>query len=80
MSERSFIRRFKLATGNTPSEYIQRVKVEHAKQRLEEGKDNIKEVSYSTGYEDLKYFRDVFKRYTGLTPLEYRRMFSFEGQ
>jgi len=79
MSERSFIRRFKSATGNTPSEYIQRVKVEHAKQLLEAGKDNIKEVSFSTGYEDLNYFRDVFKRYTGLTPQEYRRMFLFAG-
>jgi len=57
----------------------QRVKVEHAKQLLEAGKDNIKEVSFSTGYEDLNYFRDVFKRHTGLTPQEYRRMFLFAG-
>jgi YesN/AraC family two-component response regulator len=57
----------------------QRGKVEHAKQLLEAGKDNIKEVSFGTGYEDLNYFRDVFKRHTGLTPQEYRRMFLFAG-
>jgi AraC-like DNA-binding protein len=78
MSERSFIRRFKAATGNTPSEYIQRVKVELAKRLLEEGKESVKEVSFTTGYEDLNYFRDIFKRYTGLTPMEYKRQFSFE--
>jgi AraC-like DNA-binding protein len=77
MSERTFIRRFKAATGNLPSEYIQRVKVEHAKKLLEEGKENIKEISYKSGYEDLNYFRDIFKRYTGLTPMEYKKMYSF---
>lgn len=78
MSERSFIRRFKAATGNTPSEYIQRVKVELAKRMLEEGRETVKEVSFTTGYEDLNYFRDIFKRHTGLTPMEYKRQFSFE--
>ncbi len=77
MSERTFIRRFKAATGNLPSEYIQRVKVEHAKKLLEEGQENIKEISYKSGYEDLNYFRDIFKRYTGLTPMEYKKMYSF---
>lgn len=77
LSERTFIRRFKAATGNLPSEYIQRVKVEHAKKLLEGGNENIKEISYSTGYEDINYFRDVFKKYTGLTPQQYKKMYSF---
>lgn len=73
----TFIRRFKAAIGNLPSEYIQRVKVEHAKKLLEGGSENIKEVSYSTGYEDTNYFRDVFKKHTGLTPQQYKKMYSF---
>ncbi len=77
MAERTFIRRFKAATGNTPSEYIQRVKVESAKNRLEEDRESIKEIGYRTGYEDLNYFRDVFRKYTGLSPAEYRKQFSF---
>jgi transcriptional regulator GlxA family with amidase domain len=76
MSERTFIRRFKAATGNTPSEYAQRIKVERAKKLLEEGTLSIKEVTYKTGYEDLTFFRDIFKRYTGLTPGAYRKMFA----
>ncbi len=77
MSERSFIRRFKAATGHTPSEYIQLVKVEQAKGLLEEGSRSVKEISFGTGYDDLPYFRTLFKRHTGLTPVAYRRLFSF---
>lgn len=77
LAERTFIRRFKAATGNTPSEYIQRAKVEFAKQLLEDEKESIKEISYKTGYEDITYFRGIFKKYTGLTPIEYKKQFTF---
>ncbi len=77
MAERTFIRRFKSATGNTPSEYIQRVKIELAKKLLEQDNVTIKNICYETGYEDQGYFRHVFKKYTGLTPLDYKRTFSF---
>ena len=77
LSERSFIRRFKSATGVAPLEYIQRTKVEYAKRQLEEESTSVKEISYSTGYADINYFRSTFKRYTGLTPLAYRRQYSF---
>jgi transcriptional regulator GlxA family with amidase domain len=77
MAERTFIRRFKKATGNTPSEYIQRVRVELAKKMLESDKITIKEVCYETGYEDQSYFRYVFKKYTGLTPADYKKQFTF---
>ena len=76
LSERSFIRRFKAATGRTPSEYIQLVKVEQAKLMLEEGGQSVKEISFGIGYDDLTYFRSLFKRHTGLTPVDYRRQFA----
>ncbi|MCI5056706.1 helix-turn-helix domain-containing protein [Phaeodactylibacter sp.] len=77
LSERTFIRRFKAATGISPLEYIQRTKVEFAKKKLESGESNISQISYATGYEDLNFFRKIFKRYTGLTPSQYQKQFSF---
>lgn len=77
MAERTFIRRFKNATGNTPSEYIQRVKVERAKELLENDRLSVKEICYETGYEDQSYFRNIFKKYTGLTPADYKKQFTF---
>jgi len=77
MAERTFIRRFKTATGNTPSEYIQRVKVELAKKLLENEKTSVKEICYETGYEDQSYFRNVFRKFTGQTPAEYKKQFTF---
>ncbi|MCT2560574.1 GlxA family transcriptional regulator [Chryseobacterium herbae] len=78
MSRRNFIRRFKNATRLNPIEYIQRVKVEAAKKAFETGGANIADVTYSMGYNDLKTFRTVFKKITGLTPVDYRN--KFKGQ
>lgn len=78
ISNRNFIRRFKKATQNTPYEYIQRVKVEVAKKSFESSTLNINEVMYNVGYIDEKAFRKTFKKYTGLSPLEYRRKFNRE--
>lgn len=75
MSKRNFIRRFKNATTLNPIEYIQRVKVEAAKKALEAGETNIADVTYSMGYNDLKTFRTLFKRITGLTPADYRNRY-----
>jgi transcriptional regulator GlxA family with amidase domain len=75
MSNRNFIRRFTLATGNTPLEYIQRVRVEAAKRLLEKGKVGIEQICLKSGYEDFNFFRKVFKRHTGLSPMEYRRKY-----
>ena len=77
MAERTFIRRFKNATGNTPSEYIQRVKVELAKNLLENETYSVKEICYETGYEDQTYFRSVFRKFTGQTPAKYKKQFTF---
>lgn len=75
MSRRNFIRRFKNATRLNPIEYIQRVKVEAAKKAFETGESNVADVTYSIGYNDLKTFRTVFKRITGLTPVDYRNKY-----
>ena len=75
-SRRNFDRRFIKATGNTPVEYLQRVKVEVAKKTLEKGRKTIYEVMNEVGYSDDKAFREVFKKITGLSPLEYRAKFN----
>lgn len=78
ISNRNFLRRFKKATSNTPLEYIQRVKIEVAKKRLESSVLNIQEVMYGVGYNDEKAFRNTFRKYTGLSPLEYRNKYNRE--
>jgi len=76
IGRRSFERRFKKATNNTVMEYIQRVKIEAAKRSLETSRKNITEVMYDVGYTDTKAFRDMFKKITGLTPIEYRNKYN----
>lgn len=76
LSRRNFERRFKKATANTVVEYIQRVKMEAAKKDLENSRKNINEVMYDVGYSDTKAFRTVFKKITGLPPLEYRNKYN----
>lgn len=76
MSKRSFIRRFKKATNNVPVAYIQKVKIEAAKRSLERRQVSINDVMYSVGYTDTKAFRTIFKKVTGLTPMEYKEKFS----
>lgn len=72
IGRRNFDRRFIKATGNTPIEYAQRVKIEAAKKAFETSRKTINEVMYEVGYADLKAFREVFRKITGLSPLEYR--------
>ncbi|SKA14769.1 GlxA family transcriptional regulator [Sediminibacterium ginsengisoli] len=76
IGRRNFERRFKKATSNTPIEYIQRVKIEAAKQILEGGRKNVSEVMYEVGYSDTKAFRSVFKKITGLSPMDYRNKYN----
>ncbi|MEZ0541072.1 GlxA family transcriptional regulator [Fibrella arboris] len=79
ISRRNFDRRFSKATGNTPVEYLQRVKVEVAKKSLEKGRKSIFEVMEEVGYSDDKAFREVFKKITSLSPLEYRAKYNREA-
>lgn len=76
IGRRSFERRFKKATHNTAVEYLQRVRMEAAKRCFENSRKSISEVMFDVGYSDNKAFRDVFKKITGLTPVEYRNKFS----
>lgn len=76
VGRRNFDRRFIKATGNTPVEYLQRVRVESAKKLLESTQKQIIEVMYEAGYSDVKAFREVFRKVTGLTPLDYKNKYN----
>jgi transcriptional regulator GlxA family with amidase domain len=76
LGRRSFERRFKIATNNSVLEYINRVKIEFAKRSFEISRKNINEVMYDVGYTDTKSFRTIFKKITGLTPIEYRNKYN----
>ncbi|MEZ2445873.1 GlxA family transcriptional regulator [Chitinophaga sp. RCC_12] len=73
---RTFERRFRQATSNTPLEYIQRVRIEAAKRFFEASRKNVSEVMFDVGYTDTRAFRDTFKKVTGLTPIEYRNKYA----
>ena len=79
VGRRNFDRRFIRATGNTPIEYSQRVKIESAKKAFETTRKTINEVMYDVGYADVKAFREVFRKITGLSPLEYRSKYNKEA-
>jgi transcriptional regulator GlxA family with amidase domain len=80
ITRRTFERRFKSATRNTVAEYIQRVKIEGAKKQLEIGRKSISEVMIAVGYLDTQTFRDVFKKITGMTPVDYRHKYNKNDQ
>jgi transcriptional regulator GlxA family with amidase domain len=80
LGRRSFERRFKTATNNSVLEYINRVKMEYAKKSFETSRKNINEVMYDVGYTDTKAFRTIFKKITGLNPIEYRNKYNKMGE
>lgn len=83
LAERTFKRRFTAATGYAPIDYVQRLRVEDAKRRLERTDESADQISWRVGYEDPAFFRRLFKRTTGLAPGQYRRRFqipAFAGQ
>jgi len=79
VGRRNFDRRFIKATGNTPIEYTQRVKIETAKKSLESTRKTINEVMYEVGYSDVKAVREVFRKITGMSHLEYRGKYNKEA-
>lgn len=79
IGRRSLERRFKKATANTVTEYIQRVKIEVAKKGFETTRKNIYEVMDDVGYSDVKAFRNTFRKITGLSPNEYRNKYNKEA-
>ncbi len=76
LSPRHFKRRFKKATGETPLGYLQRVRIEAAKKRLETTQESMNAITWQIGYEDSSSFRRLFKKTTGLSPREYRDKFA----
>lgn len=79
-SRRNLIRRFKQSVGMTPIKYLQYIKIEAAKRALEETDQNIMEVMLNIGYTDMKNFRNLFKKFTGLTPKAYRDKFTMRRE
>jgi transcriptional regulator GlxA family with amidase domain len=75
MSQRTFERRFKSATGDTPLAYLQKVRTEAAKSMLEKENATFEEVTFHVGYEDASSFRKIFQRNTGLRPRQYQQLF-----
>jgi transcriptional regulator GlxA family with amidase domain len=79
IGRRHFDRRFIKATTTTPLDYLQKVKIECAKKMLETSRKTISEVMYEVGYTDVKAFREVFKKITGLSPIDYRSQYNKEA-
>lgn len=75
LAERTFKRRFTAATGVAPIAYVQRLRIEDAKRRLERTDASVDEISWRVGYEDAAFFRRLFKRTTGMAPGAYRKRF-----
>jgi transcriptional regulator GlxA family with amidase domain len=76
LPERSFVRRFTLATGMSPLEYVHRLRIEEAKQMLETADAPIDVIAAEVGYQDASFFSRLFRRRVGMTPAHYRRRFS----
>lgn len=75
LPDRSFKRRFKEATGYAPLDYVQHLRIEEAKRRLERTGRSIEDIGFEVGYDNTAFFRRLFKRVTGVTPSTYRRKF-----
>lgn len=75
LPERTFKRRFSLATGMAPLEYVHHVRLEEAKQMLEAGETPVEAIAVDVGYSDASFFSRLFKRKVGLSPVQYRQRF-----
>mgnify|MGYP002717376978 FL=1 len=75
LGERTFLRRFRAATGLKPTEYCQQLRVSKARELLEFSRQSIEQVAWQVGYADSGAFRKVFTRLVGLSPGDYRRRF-----
>ncbi len=79
LGDRNFKRRFKDATGETPLNYLQHVRIHHAKNKLEMTRKPSNQIIWDVGYEDLSSFRRLFKREVGMTMEEYRKRFGLSA-
>jgi transcriptional regulator GlxA family with amidase domain len=76
LGRRTLMRRFKKAIGDTPIEYLQRIRIENAKRFLETTNKTFSEITWEVGYNDISSFQRLFKHHTRLTPKEYRNKFT----
>lgn len=79
LAPRTFLRRFKAATNRLPGEYLRAVRIENAKYMLENDRNSVQTIASAVGYDDVSFFRTLFKRNTGMTPAEYRTRFANMG-
>ncbi|WP_372872907.1 GlxA family transcriptional regulator [Shewanella sp.] len=75
MGKRTLIRRFKAALHETPVSYIQKLRIDRAKQLLEGTELGLEAIVPQLGYEDVSSFRKLFVQHTSLTPKAYRERF-----
>lgn len=75
LEERTFLRRFRNATGLKPTEYCRHLRVGKARQMLEFTNGTIDHIAWTVGYQDPGAFRTIFKKITGLSPSDYRNRF-----
>ncbi|WP_311883704.1 MULTISPECIES: GlxA family transcriptional regulator [unclassified Pseudomonas] len=75
LEERTFLRRFRGATGLKPTEYCQHLRVGKAREMLEFSNGTIDHIAWTVGYQDPGAFRGIFKKITGLAPSDYRARF-----
>jgi transcriptional regulator GlxA family with amidase domain len=79
MEQRTFLRRFKAATGMTPTEYVQHLRIGKVREHLQFTNDSVDRIASGVGYRDIASFRRIFHRLVGLSPSEYRRRFRGRG-
>lgn len=75
LEERTFLRRFKSATGFRPIEYLQNLRIEKAKELLQTTRRSVEQVAQAVGYRDMTAFRRLFRKETGLSPVDFRKRF-----
>jgi transcriptional regulator GlxA family with amidase domain len=76
LGERTFVRHFKAATGQLPAGYVQALRIQAAKAMLERDARPVQTISSDVGYDDVAFFRSLFKRIVKMTPSEYRANFA----
>lgn len=79
LGERTLMRRFRQATGLGPGEYLWQLRLQRARELLENRRDPIEQVALTVGYEDISAFRKIFIKHTGLTPSQHRARFGNSG-
>lgn len=79
LEERTFLRRFRKATGLRPTEYAQQIRIAKAREALELSRRPVAQIAWDVGYGDASAFRKLFQRITGLAPADYRRRFGVAG-